>query len=62
MERLPEIIQVYSADDIWNMDESGPFFKALQDTGFAKKPKKCKGGKKSKSQLQCHFSYLRVDS
>ena len=29
MERLPEIIQGYSADDIWNIDESGLFFKAL---------------------------------
>ena len=26
MERLPEIIQSYSADDIWNMEESGLFF------------------------------------
>ena len=48
MERLPEIIQGYSADGIWNMDESGLFFKALPDTGLAKKTKKCKGGKKSK--------------
>ena len=38
MERLPEIIQSYSADYIWNMDESGLFIKA--DTGFAKKPLK----------------------
>ena len=38
MERLPEIIQGYSADDAWNMDESGFFFKALPDTGLAKKP------------------------
>ena len=30
---LPEFIQSYSADDIWNMDESGLFLKALPDTG-----------------------------
>ena len=36
MERLPEIIQGYSAYDIWNMDESGLLFKALPDTGLAK--------------------------
>ena len=31
IERLPD------ADDIWNMDESGIFFKALPDTGLRKK-------------------------
>ena len=50
MEQYPEIIQGYSADDIWNMDESGLFFEALLDTGLAKKTKKCKGGKKSKER------------
>ena len=42
MERLPEIIKGYSADDIWNMDELGLFFKALPDTGLAKKLKRVK--------------------
>ena len=51
IERLPEIIQGYSADDIWNMDESGLFFKALPDTGLAKKIKKYKSSKKSKERL-----------
>ena len=37
MDQLPEIIQGYSADDIWNMNESGLFFKALPDTGLTKK-------------------------
>ena len=37
MEWLPETIQGYSADDIWNIDESGLFFKALPDTGLAKR-------------------------
>ena len=55
MERLPEIIQGYSADDIRNMNESGLFFKALPDTGLAKKPKKYKGGKKSKERLTAAF-------
>ena len=30
MKRLPEIIQGYSADNIWNMDESGLFLKLFQ--------------------------------
>ena len=51
MEWLSEIIQAYSADYIWNMDASELFFKALPDTGFAKKPKKCKSDKKSKERL-----------
>ena len=55
MERLPEIIQDYSADDIWNMDESRLFFKALPDSGLEKSPKKCKGGKKSKERLTVAF-------
>ena len=37
MEWLPETIQGYSADDIWNIDESGLFLKALPDTGLAKR-------------------------
>ena len=55
MERLPEIMQGFSADDIWNMDESGLFFKARADTGLPKKTKKCKGGKKSKERLTVAF-------
>ncbi len=30
-ERLPEVIEGYDRDDIWNMDETGVFFKALPD-------------------------------
>ena len=37
------------------MDESGLFFKALLDTGLAKKTKKCKDGKKSKERLTVAF-------
>ena len=59
MERLPG----YSADDIWNTDESGVFFKALSDTGLAKKKlKKCKGGKKSNEQLTVAFLCHQVNS
>ena len=53
MQRLPEIIQGYFADDIWNMGESGLFLKALPDTLLAKKTKKCKGGKKIKRATYC---------
>ena len=54
MERLPEIIQGYSADDIWNMDES--------DTGFAKKLKSVKTVRNQKNDSLWHFLCPRVDS
>ena len=54
-ERLPEIMQGYSSDDIWNLDESGVFWKALPDKGFGQKVKECKGGKRSKQRLTVTF-------
>ncbi len=33
-ERLPELVEGYSTDDIWNMDETGLFWRALPDKGF----------------------------
>ena len=50
-ERLPQIVQGYSKDNIWNMDETGLFFRALPDRGFAQKSQSCKGGKKSKQRV-----------
>ena len=54
-ERLPEIMQGYSSDNIWNLDESGVFWKALPDKGFGQKVKECKGGKRSKQCLTVTF-------
>ena len=45
-ERLPEIVQGYAKEDIWNMDETGVFWRALPDRGFGQKGKACYGGKK----------------
>ena len=50
-ERLPELVHGYSKDDILNMDETGLFFHALSDRGFAQKSQSCKGGKKSKERV-----------
>ena len=55
IERLPEIIQGPSADDTWNMDESGLFFKALPNTGLAKKLKSVKAVRNQKSEVLWHF-------
>ena len=46
-ERLPELVQGYSKENIWNMDETGCFFKALPDKGLRMKGRQCKGGKKA---------------
>lgn len=35
-ERLPELLQGYSRRDIWNLDETACFWKALPDHGFGK--------------------------
>ena len=50
-ERLLELVAGYSRDDIWNIDETGLFWKALPDRGFGVKGKDCKGGKKSKQRF-----------
>ena len=44
-ERVPEIDQGYSKDDLWNMDETGVFWKALPNRGFGQKGKARKASK-----------------
>ena len=41
-ERIPEIAKGYSADDVWNLDESGVFWKALLDKEFGEIVKQVK--------------------
>ena len=50
-ELLPELIRGYSKDDIWNMDETGLFFRAFPDRGFAQQSRSYKGRKKSKQRV-----------
>ena len=54
-ERLPEIIDGYAKDNIWNMDKMGVFLKALPDRGFVAKGKECMGGKISKHRITIAF-------
>ena len=54
-ERLPEIVQGYEKENVWNMDETGIFWRALSDRGFGQKSKSCKGGKKSKQRITVAF-------
>ena len=47
-DRLPELLHGFKKENIWNLDETGCFWKTLPDHGFGQKGKECKGGKKSK--------------
>lgn len=49
--RLPRIIDGYSPDDIFNMDETGIFYKLLPDRTLCFKQEKCHGGKRAKDRL-----------
>lgn len=54
-ERLPQIVEGYKAEDIWNVDETGCFWRALPDKGLGQMKKECKGGKKSKHRVTIAF-------
>ena len=54
-ERLPEIIKGFKKEEIWKMDETGLFWRALPDKGFQQKSKQCKGGEKMKQRLTIAF-------
>ena len=47
MERLVELTKCYELADVWNMDETGCFFKVLPEKGLAEKKSQARGGKKS---------------
>lgn len=49
--KLPNIHDGYPPKDIFNMDETGLFFRALPDRTLAVKGSDCSGGKKSKERL-----------
>ena len=50
-ERLPEILEGYKPENVWNMDESGCLWKALPGKGMAEKGKACHRGKTSKVSI-----------
>ena len=54
-ETLEDFHEGYKAEDIWNLDETGCFWKALPDKGFGRKKTECKGGKKSKHRFTIAF-------
>lgn len=50
-ERLPELLQGFSSENILNLDETGCFWRALPEHGFGRKQSQCSGGKKSKQRV-----------
>ena len=55
--KLLELTKDYDTVDIWNMDNTGCFFKALPEKGLAEKQSKVRGGKKSKTRLTIAFFF-----
>lgn len=49
--RLPEILQEYSPESIYNVDETALFFKLLPSKSLSFKGERCTGGKLSKDRL-----------
>lgn len=54
--RLPNLCKGYAARDIFNMYETGVFFRQLPSKTLSEKKSKCSGGKLSKDRLTCLLS------
>ena len=50
-ERIPGLFRTYSAEEVWNLDETGCFWCVLPEYGFGRKGSLCKGGKKAKQRF-----------
>ena len=55
MERLWKLTKDYDTINIWNMDETGCFFKAHPEKGLAEKKSQARCGKKSNTRLTIAF-------
>ena len=50
-EQAREITRGWKAENIWNMDETGSFWRGLPEKTLSKKGRRCTGGKKAKQRL-----------
>lgn len=50
-DRLPALCASYRPSDVFNVDETGLFYRALPDKSHALKGEKCEGGKKAKERV-----------
>eukprot|EP00102_Acyrthosiphon_pisum_P017775 XP_008189323.1 PREDICTED: tigger transposable element-derived protein 4-like [Acyrthosiphon pisum] len=51
IKNLPDVLAGYSSNDIFNVDETGLFFKCLPDKTSMLKGKECSGGKYGKERI-----------
>lgn len=51
LSKLPDILSGFKACDIYNMDETGLFYRALPDKSLSIRGEECKGEKRSKEKL-----------
>ena len=49
--RLPQILQEYKPEDIYNADETGLFYRLQPDKSLVLKGEDCRGGKRSKERV-----------
>ena len=49
-ERVREIIRGWKPEDVWNMDETGSFWRRLPETSLNEKGQRCNGGKRGKQR------------
>jgi len=49
--RLPTILDGFEAEDVFNADETGLFYRATPDRSLVLSKEECKGGKKSKERF-----------
>ena len=60
-ERVKELTLNYVApQDVWNMDESGAFWKALPERSLTEKRKRCRGGKQAKQRATVAFFVFQL--
>ena len=59
LSRVPDIIKDYDLKNIYNMDETGVFYRALPDKSLSVRGQACSGGKKSKDRLTV-FLYVNA--
>jgi hypothetical protein len=59
---LPGLIEGYAAEDIYNVDKTGLFFKCLPDKTYGFSNEKCHGVNKSKDRLIVMVCCYMTDS
>ena len=54
-EHSRELMTGYEPRNVWNMDESGQFWRALPDKSLSERGKRCRGGKNSNERSTWAF-------